>query len=60
MKYPQGVSIVVPTYKSPTTLAELVARIGAVNLGEYEVIVVDDGNDDSTWSEILRHKPTLL
>lgn len=48
----------VPTYKSPTTLAELVARIGAVNLGEYEVIVVDDGNDDSTWSEILRLSQT--
>lgn len=48
----------VPTYKSPTTLAELVARIGAVNLGEYEVIVVDDGNDDSTWSEILQLSQT--
>lgn len=44
----------VPTYKSPSTLAELVARVAAVNLGEYEVIVVDDGNDDATWSEILR------
>jgi undecaprenyl-phosphate 4-deoxy-4-formamido-L-arabinose transferase len=54
MKYPKGVSFVVPTYKSPTTLAELVSRIAAVNLGEYEVIFVDDGNDDSTWSEILR------
>jgi glycosyltransferase involved in cell wall biosynthesis len=58
MKYPYGVSVVVPTYKSPTTLAELVARIGAVNLGEYEVIVVDDGNDDSTWSEILQLSQT--
>lgn len=58
MKYPQGVSVVVPTYKSPTTLAELVARIAAVNLGEYEVIVVDDGNDDSTWSEILQLSQT--
>jgi undecaprenyl-phosphate 4-deoxy-4-formamido-L-arabinose transferase len=58
MKYPQGVSVVVPTYKSPSTLAELVARIAAVNLGEYEVIVVDDGNDDSTWSEILQISQT--
>jgi undecaprenyl-phosphate 4-deoxy-4-formamido-L-arabinose transferase len=58
MKYPYGVSVVVPTYKSPTTLAELVARIGAINLGEYEVIVVDDGNDDSTWSEILQLSQT--
>jgi glycosyltransferase involved in cell wall biosynthesis len=58
MKYPQGVSVVVPTYKSPSTLAELVARIAAVNLGEYEVIVVDDGNDDSTWSEILHLSQT--
>ena len=48
----------VPTYKSPTTLAELVSRIAAVNLGEYEVVVVDDGNDDSTWSEILRLSQT--
>ena len=58
MKYPQGVSVVVPTYKSPTTLEELVSRIAAVNLGEYEVVVVDDGNDDSTWSEILRLSQT--
>jgi undecaprenyl-phosphate 4-deoxy-4-formamido-L-arabinose transferase len=58
MQYPQGVSVVVPTYKSPSTLDELVTRIAAVNLGEYEVIVVDDGNDDSTWSEILRLSQT--
>ena len=54
MRYQPGVSVVVPTYKSPSTLAELVTRIAAVNLGEYEIIVVDDGNDDSTWSEIAR------
>lgn len=44
----------VPTYKSPSTLAELVARIAAVHLDKYEVILVDDGNEDSTWSEIQR------
>ena len=54
MRYQPGVSVVVPTYKSPSTLAELVTRIAAVNLGEYEIIVVDDGNDDLTWSEIAR------
>ena len=54
MQYLTGVSVVVPTYKSPSTLAELVNRIEAVNLGEFEIIVVDDGNEDSTWSEILR------
>lgn len=48
----------VPTYKSPSTLAELVDRIAAANLGEYEVIVVDDGNDDATWQEILRLSKT--
>jgi undecaprenyl-phosphate 4-deoxy-4-formamido-L-arabinose transferase len=31
-----------------------VVRIETVNLGEFEIIVVDDGNDDSTWSEILQ------
>ena len=58
MKYPLGVSVVVPTYKSPATLAELVSRIDAVNLGDHEIIVVDDGNLDSTWSEILQLSKT--
>jgi undecaprenyl-phosphate 4-deoxy-4-formamido-L-arabinose transferase len=52
MRYQPGVSIVVPTYKSPTTLAELVERIESLSLSAYEIIIVDDGNSDATWEQI--------
>ena len=52
MRYQTGVSIVVPTYKSPTTLTELVERIEALGLGAFEIIIVDDGNNDATWEQI--------
>lgn len=52
MRYQTGVSIVVPTYKSPTTLTELVERIESLGLGAFEIIIVDDGNNDATWEQI--------
>jgi undecaprenyl-phosphate 4-deoxy-4-formamido-L-arabinose transferase len=52
MHYQPGVSIVVPTYKSPTTLSELVERIESLGLSAYEIIIVDDGNNDATWEQI--------
>jgi glycosyltransferase involved in cell wall biosynthesis len=52
MRYQPGVSIVVPTYKSPTTLAELVERIESLRLSAFEIIIVDDGNNDATWEQI--------
>jgi glycosyltransferase involved in cell wall biosynthesis len=44
------VSIVIPVYNERDTLAEIVARVNAVDLGdiEKEIIVVDDGSVDGT------------
>lgn len=50
-----GISFVVPCYKSAITLPKLVEQLinEADSLGqEYEVILVDDGSRDSTWSVI--------
>lgn len=52
MRYQPGVSIVVPTYKSPTTLTELVERTELLGLSAFEIIIVDDGNDVATWEQI--------
>lgn len=52
MRYQTGVSIVVPTYKSPTTLTELVERTELLGLSAFEIIIVDDGNNDATWEQI--------
>ena len=52
MRYRPGVSIVVPTYKSPTTLPELVMRTESLGLSAFEIIIVDDGNNDATWEQI--------
>ena len=52
MRYQPGVSIVVPTYESPSTLTELVERTESLGLGAYEIIIVDDGNNDATWEQI--------
>jgi undecaprenyl-phosphate 4-deoxy-4-formamido-L-arabinose transferase len=52
MRYQPGVSIVVPTYKSPTTLTELVERTELLGLSAFEIIIIDDGNNDATWEQI--------
>jgi glycosyltransferase involved in cell wall biosynthesis len=52
MRYQTGVTIVVPTYKSPTTLTELVERTELLGLSAFEIIIVDDGNNDATWEQI--------
>jgi len=51
-----GVSVVVPVYRSTTTLPELVDRIHAVlsPVGAYEVILVDDGSPRSTWEVVAK------
>lgn len=51
-----GVSVVVPVYCSESTLGELVFQICTV-LDEklnYEIILVDDGSQDDSWSRILQ------
>lgn len=50
---PAGVSVVVPTYNSEATLAELLTRL-QVALGArgepFEVIFVNDGSRDGSWA----------
>lgn len=50
------ISIVVPLLNEEDSLAELLRQIDntmtAHHLGEYEVIFVDDGSTDSSWSKI--------
>ncbi|MFM8958144.1 MAG: glycosyltransferase [Actinomycetota bacterium] len=49
-----AVSVVVPTYRSPQTLSRLVERICASSwfTSDSEIVLVDDGNLDSTWKVI--------
>jgi glycosyltransferase involved in cell wall biosynthesis len=49
-----GVSIVVPVYKSFSTIPQLVARIHTAMLSvtEHEIILVDDSSPDASWEAI--------
>ncbi|MFM7892844.1 MAG: glycosyltransferase, partial [Actinomycetota bacterium] len=49
-----AVSVVVPTYRSPQTLSRLVERVCASSwfTSDSEIVLVDDGNLDSTWTVI--------
>ena len=49
----QGVSVVVPVFRSGPTLYELVDRVGVVlHDRPFEVILVDDGSPSSTWDVV--------
>lgn len=50
------ISIVIPVYNEEATLAEVVERVRAVDLGpiEREIILSDDGSSDATPAEIAR------
>jgi glycosyltransferase involved in cell wall biosynthesis len=49
-----AISVVVPVYNSETTLEELVARILDILPGpDIEVILVNDGSVDASWSKIV-------
>lgn len=49
-----NLSVVVPTYRSPATLHELVKRVIASTAwtDDSEILLVDDGNIDQTWDVI--------
>ncbi len=59
------ISVVVPLYNEAESLPELVAwidRVARANSLSYEVIMVDDGSDDESWSVVERLKsdyPTI-
>lgn len=51
----QAVSVVVPVYNSEATLQELVRRVSAVFNAAgrpFEIILVDDGSADGSWTRI--------
>lgn len=53
--YISGISIIVPVYNSEAILPELIARIYDVLIkfqSSFEVILVDDGSNDRSWSVI--------
>ena len=53
---PPSVSVVVPVYNGAGTLAALVERLTPVMTEEtgddYEIVLVNDGSDDESWSRI--------
>jgi undecaprenyl-phosphate 4-deoxy-4-formamido-L-arabinose transferase len=51
-----GVSVVVPVFNSEQTLRELCERLSAVlaaRSAAFEIILVNDGSQDGSWSQIL-------
>lgn len=55
MDYSKDISFVIPLLNEEESLPELVSRISAVAAGQswsYEVIFVDDGSTDKSWSVI--------
>ena len=52
----QGISVVVPVYNSQATLVTLVQRLEPVlrATGDFEIILVNDGSRDQSWSVIQK------
>ena len=52
-----NISVVIPLYNEEESINELVAWIAKVmydNNFTYEIIIVDDGSTDNSWSEIVK------
>lgn len=62
-KNPPPVSVVIPTFRRPDALRRTLRSLAAISYGgRYEVIVVDDGSEDSTArmvEQIQREEPRL-
>ena len=53
------ISVVVPLYNEEESLGELTAwidRVARENSLSYEIILIDDGSSDASWSEVERLK----
>jgi glycosyltransferase involved in cell wall biosynthesis len=57
-------SVVVPTYRSGSVLAELLDRLRATLVGvDYEVVIINDASPDDTWERLealAPHHPELV
>lgn len=52
-------SIIIPVYNEEKTIAQVLHRLRAIKLNtECEIIVVDDGSTDATWSTINKQLTT--
>ena len=53
MNLSNGISVVIPVYRSEQTLNELVTRVSnALQNHEFEIILVDDASGDRSWTVI--------
>ncbi len=53
MRYSNSLSVVVPIYNDEEVISELLRRLTAVVediVGEYEIILIDDGSRDNSWT----------
>ena len=58
MRYTNSLSVVIPIYNDEEVIGELLRRLTAVVediVGEYEIILVDDGRRDHSW-EIMQQE----
>ena len=44
-----AISVLVPCYNAEKTLDEALQSMASQTLGDFEIVVVDDGSHDSTW-----------
>jgi glycosyltransferase involved in cell wall biosynthesis len=47
------ISVIIPTYNRRAMLSEALASVHAQREASFEVIVVDDGSTDGTWSDLV-------
>ena len=65
MDYPLDLSVIVPLYNEEASLPELsewIGRVVAAQGWKHEVILIDDGSNDGSWSviESLRKKDPAI